>query len=139
MIILVAWGLYKYVGQEAIMFSNAEGISRYIKENSPADAMLFGDTKTVPLIAILTGRQIAYNEVDANIMRFMSNPEELKGIISRLETSNRPTVLVIHSTLGFGVLPEVKGYIKRDCKPMRMFREPMGDYLVYYCGASHTG
>ena len=65
-------GYAHYLWEKKQWFSTAQEIADYLRANSPLDATITGASTVAPLIAILSGRRIAANEVDTNSNRFMA-------------------------------------------------------------------
>ena len=69
-------------------FNEAQQISDYIKQNTPAQSKLFGDDSSTPLIALLSGRQIALNLIDSNNLRWRSSQLSVNSTIAQLDKEN---------------------------------------------------
>jgi len=134
------WVLPPYLLQESVHFENAAAVSDYITANAPSDALIYGDAKVAPLMSILTGRGIALEETDTSIMRFMSKTTGIDVMLSRLRGTGRPIVLILHSKYGIWTLPDVREYVRNDCRPFVSFNErAYGEYNVFLCQKRKVG
>lgn len=66
-------------------FPEAGEVSAYVRDNSLASQTIFGDDSTVPLISLLSGREIALNYADNNAMRYKSGESSISATTERLE------------------------------------------------------
>lgn len=66
-------------------FPAANDIAAYVKENSLQGQTIFGDDSTVPLISLLSGREIALNYVDNNDMRYQSGATSMDATLQLLQ------------------------------------------------------
>lgn len=74
----------QFVNYHAQDFLEAEEIAGYVASNSEPGQVIFGDDSTVPLISILSGREIALNYVDNNVMRYTSGATNLEETLQQL-------------------------------------------------------
>jgi len=111
-------------------FDRGKDLSDFI--NSDKTVLLFGDDSAAPLLALMTGKQIAFDIVDTNEQVFTSG---LVNIGSTLEKIKKENVLFIaRSTQGISTLPEFRLFLNNDCQLLSQFHDKMeGDYLVYRC------
>lgn len=83
-------------------FGEAEAMAEYVKEGSTPEQELFGDDSTVPLISILSEREIALNHIDNNAMRYRSGQANLEKALQRLDE------LIKKGKLKFIILRRIK-------------------------------
>jgi len=99
----------------------------------PRDAAdtLFGDSGTVPLMALLTGRSIAANEVDTNVQRYVTGFEDPAALASRIDSA-APRFVLLRPGFGVGGLPEIQRMARRAYAPPRVFEdERRRSYLLF--------
>lgn len=124
--------LQRYVVHErGTDFRNLRACSDFILENSAPGDLLFGHVTTVPLLALLTGRDIALDVVDTNHMRFKSGVADLEKTLDRLSEEIRLKFFIIQESR-FWLDQRVQGYLKR-CSPVAVFEEPRERILIYDC------
>ncbi len=121
-------------------FPNAEEISAYVKENSLPNQTIFGDDSTVPLISILSGREIALNHADSNVMRYKAGQPNLEELLKGLdgEIKSRELKFIIlrrieasRGTYDFGIGTERQfiDFLAEKCK----LAAQAGQHKVYDC------
>lgn len=134
----------KYIKYDFQNFNKADDISKFIAANSKNDETIFGDDSTVPLIAILSGRDIALDFADSNSLRFRSGIDDMSKVIEGLKKSKNRFVIVyqvnfgrVTGTYGPAYINEFFDYVKKECKLSKTFKEPWQDYekifSVYDC------
>ena len=114
-----------YLWHESRTLDIAEKAVDTIKKNTTKSGEIFGDSGTVPLFALLSGRDIAAHEADTNIQRYRSgnvNPIEL---ISKID--NYKTEMIILRR-GFGVygVPELLDLVKTKYRKLTELRSAQG-------------
>ncbi len=112
-------------------FRNVEYCKRFILKNTSEDDLLFGHVTTVPLLALLTGREIALNEVDTNHMRFRAGLPPFGEVVRRLEEEPRLKLFIIQENR-FWLEDEPQSFLER-CKPVALFEEPRERIVFYDC------
>jgi len=75
----------QFTAYNAQDFPQAEDTSTYVRENSLPNQEIFGDDSTVPLISLLSGREIALNSADNNAMRYKSGESSMQATIEKLQ------------------------------------------------------
>jgi hypothetical protein len=119
--------------------------SRYLKvtEQIVADIqkltdkkdLIFGDSGTVPLFALLSGRAIAINEVDTNIQRYKSrnaNPKKLVEDLDRVFT--KLIILRVNGRGRFGVfgVEEVQNFVKEKYTLKKIYPTVTGTRFLLF-------
>lgn len=79
---------------ESRYFEQAETLADYVRQNSRSDQVLFGDSSTTGLVALLAGRRVAADYVDTNVMRFSSGLTAAEDVIRQVDTPALAFVLV---------------------------------------------
>ncbi len=121
-------------------FPAANDIAAYVKENSLQGQTIFGDDSTVPLISLLSGREVALNYVDNNAMRYHSGATSLNATLHLLQEAIRKRGLKFillrrietsRGTYDFGVGTERKfvEFVGDNCDLAASF----GQHRVYDC------
>ncbi len=130
-------------------FEQAEEIAGYVRSNSLPGQTIFGDDSTVPLISLLSGREITLNYVDNNALRYTSGATDLGETLRLLDSKIRENELkfiIIRRILvgesasvdfGIATLDGFEGFVKRNCKPAKEFplewRGLVQTYEAYDC------
>lgn len=130
-------------------FENAPQIASYVEENSSEGQTIFGDDSTVPLISLLSHRQIALNMVDNNEMLYTSGTigmaetlAKLKGEVSAKKLKFvmlRKMQLSDKAAVGFGIGTDesFSSFLTENCVLDREFISHWGGlkkvYQVYDC------
>jgi hypothetical protein len=128
----ILWGAYGYIQNESLRFEHVKEMSDYLKQ-TPPEYPLFGDSKITPLMALETGRKLANNQVDTNIMRFITNTEDLQKTLNQIK---EPFLLIVNPDYAIGYLPQTKKYAKENCKPLKTYQEPAaGTYTILECNS----
>ena len=114
-------------------FETAPQIASFIRENSGDNGLVFGDSTSVPLIALFSGRKIALDMVDTNEMTFLSGLVGENDTLSRLRAI-KPKFVVVRPLYGIGSLEFFQQYLANDCRLARAYNDfYWGDFLVYDC------
>ncbi len=124
--------IIRYIEREKIIgFETEEQVRGFIQENSRPDDLIFGHVTTAPLLALLTGRELALDMVDTNHMRFRSGLADLDRVMADLREEPRLKFIIIQENR-FWTSPEVEAHLSR-CRPAAVFNEPRGRILIYDC------
>lgn len=86
---------------------------------------IFGDSGTVPLLALLSGRAIAGREVDTNAQRYRSGSADPKELVARIDTP-RTRIVFLRNRFGVAGVPEVRALVGRKYALVREFRTEEG-------------
>ncbi len=125
-------------------FENANEVADYVRNNSGSSQTIFGDDSTVPLISLLSGREIALNAVDNNNLRYRSGATDTEETIKELEGSSLKFFIVRKleldtGTLTYGVafMEEFKQFLDKNCEKAKVFSEEWKGlqkvYEIYDC------
>lgn len=120
-------------------------LSGIIEENSNKDDLIFGDQLFVPLLALMSERDIALDFVDTNPLRFQSGLVDMDNLVSNLE-KNMPKFIVLTSHTPFMNYNSSKRFLDKNCKvtkiietalPTQFNRNLINEKLyLLYCGKS---
>ena len=124
-------GVEYYLWHESRYFSTASDIVETLIKYAKPDDLIFGDSTSTPLIAIMSSLGIASNFVDTNSMRFRSGTTSVKECINKIDLENLKFILV-NDRKGFYILDEFKQYINDNYKVFKTFKDPyFGRYILY--------
>ena len=134
----------KYIKYDFQNFNEADEISKFIIANSREDETIFGDDSTVPLIALLSKRDIALDFADSNSLRFRSGINDIDKLIKDLKKSKNRFIIIYQvnfgkmtGTYGLAYIDEFFDYVKKECRLSKTFKEPWQNYekifSIYDC------
>ncbi|MBI2141780.1 hypothetical protein HYU16_05160 [Candidatus Woesearchaeota archaeon] len=138
-------GFASYDSQD---FPQAEEVAAYVRENSLSQQTIFGDDSTVPLLSLLSGREIALNYVDNNALRYSSGITDLGQTLQLLQGGiNKGEVKFIilrrikaaKGAFDFGIATQQQftGFVNESCRLAKEFplewRGLIKTYEVYDC------
>lgn len=107
-------------------------LSNFIKVNSKENDLIFGDYYIVPLLSLMTNREIALNEVDTNLMRFQSITD-INEVIYRLDNEKRLKYIIIEANRDLAYSKEFVEFTKK-CKLIKIDKaENFGEYYIFGC------
>ena len=113
-------------------FERGNDMVEFIKSNSGSSTMLFGDDSTAPLLALLTGKKIAFDIVDTNPQVFASGIMNLNGVLEQLK--GKDVLFVARSTQGISSFAETRKFLNKNCDLLGNFHgKTEGDFLIYRC------
>jgi hypothetical protein len=128
----------KYIKYDFQDFNKANDITSYIKENSESTDTIFGDDLIVPLIALLSNRDITLDFVDSNNLRFRSGITNINETIERLK--NKVKFVIVYQlnigkftgNYGPAYIDEFRNYVNKKCKIVKIFKDKWHDYEKIY-------
>lgn len=105
-------------------------VAEIADRTAPGDE-IFGDSGTVPLLALLVGRGIAGLEVDTNIQRYHSGNSAPRDLVARID---RPTTRIVFLRSRFGVarLKELQALLQEKYTAVRTFRTDKGQVFQMF-------
>ena len=112
-------------------FVTIQACTEFIRENSVPGDLIFGHVTTAPLLALLTGRDLALDVVDTNLMRFRSGLTDLDELLERLQQEKR-LKFVITQENRLWLDPRVRRFL-RSRPPAAVFEEPRERILIFDC------
>ncbi len=114
-------------------FQSKDLLADHITENSDSDDKIFGDVTFTPMAALLTDRDIAFNEVDTNAQRILSGSLNIDKVLQRIK-GEKVKFVVLRPIIGFGNHPKVGEFIKNECKYSTWIKDKyFGDIFIYDC------
>ncbi|HPQ65434.1 MAG TPA: hypothetical protein PLI51_01725 [bacterium] len=104
----------------------------YIRKNSRDGDLIFGHVTTAPLLALLSGRDLALDMVDTNHMRFRAGLADVDETLARLKREPRLRFVVVRES-SFWMDPRIQEFLARG-RLGKVFREPRERILIYEFG-----
>ncbi|MCP4675745.1 MAG: glycosyltransferase family 39 protein [Deltaproteobacteria bacterium] len=120
-----------YLWHESRVLDIVDEVVETIKNKSGASGEIFGDSGTVPLIALLSDRRIAGNEVDTNIQRYRSGNANPKELVKRIDNPKTQMIILRHNFGVFGVA-EVRRLVKEKYRRLKSVRSAQGRVFHLY-------
>jgi len=128
------WSIMKYRQHEELYFEKAVQISDFVKSTTLPAHEIFGDSTTVPLISMISGRRVALDEIDTNYQRFTSKTTNLAGLLERVGSDPNFKYFIV-ARKGIGPLNETIEFLGRRCRlPTTFVDRYKGKYYVFDCG-----
>jgi len=112
-------------------FVTVRGCVDFIEKNSAPGDLIFGHVTTAPLLALLTGRNIALDLVDTNFMRFRSGLTGLDQVLSELVQEKRLKFMITRENR-LWLDPRVERFL-HNRPPAAVFDEPRERILIFDC------
>lgn len=106
---------------ESRVLDIVDDVVTVIEAESAEDSALFGDSTTVPLFALLTGRRVAANDADTNAQRYKTgfvDPSELVAKIDKPGTA----LIILRPRFGVAGLVEVRKLVSEKYKIVKSVR-----------------
>jgi hypothetical protein len=118
-----ATAVTRYLWRQSDPYRIPAEAAAYVRAHAPAAATLFGDSNTVPLVALLSERRLALDEADTNAMRFATvTPPE--AFIARLERAP-PFLVLAGEDRGVFLIPEFVDWTARGYGIVETFDDPI--------------
>ncbi|MDF1562164.1 MAG: hypothetical protein P1V51_03925 [Deltaproteobacteria bacterium] len=124
-------GLHQYLWHESRVFEAGEALAREVQARVPPGGTLFGDSTSVPLIALLADRHLANHEADTNFMRFRSGVTPTRDFLDRLAAAP-PAAVILRPGRGVATVPGIQGWVDTHYRVVHQESDPyQGRYLLY--------
>jgi hypothetical protein len=123
---------------ESRVLDVADDMAREIEARTKEGDAIFGDSGTVPLLALMTGRRIAGNEVDTNIQRYRSGNADPDELVRRIDEPGTRLILV-RPRFGVAGLPQLQELLGTKYELVRTFRTAEGQTFQLYERRSPPG
>ncbi|MBN1654517.1 MAG: hypothetical protein JXA30_12165 [Deltaproteobacteria bacterium] len=103
-----------------------------IRSNCSRGGEIFGDSGTVPLLALLSERRIAANEVDTNIQRYRSGNADPEALIKKIDNP-KTELIILRQRYGVAGLKEIQQLVREKYSLLKSFRvsEDRAIYHIY--------
>ena len=113
-------------------FERGKDLAGFVNSVSDKGTMLFGDDSVVPLLALLTKKNIAFDLVDTNNEVFLSGLVDLNSILAKLKGNS--ILFIIRDKQGISSFSGVREFLNENCGLLSSFHDKIeGRYLVYRC------
>lgn len=123
--------LYKKDFQD---FQSLNELTDFIKTNSKASDELFGDLYTTPMLALFAERKIAFNFVDTNGLRFLSNLPPIDDVINKIK-KEKTKFVIVRPKLGIGTSVKMYNFLTQNCNLAKRVKDLVfEDIFIYDCG-----
>jgi len=114
-------------------FEGINGVNEFIIRNTDSDDYIFGDASIAPLIALYTGRELAFDMADTNDIVFLSGLGDLSGTLARIKSED-VSYVIIRPLEGIGAIPEAWTFLNENCETGTWLKDKYrGDFLVLQC------
>ena len=128
-------GIQFYFWHESRVFSEVDEIAAVLKIHAKQGDLIFGDSTSTPLIALLSNLPIALNFVDTNTMRFKAGLPPVDEAIANLEdailsTDQRLEWIVINYGRGIGGIDAFRRFFQANFYPFKTFQTRRFDTYI---------
>ena len=114
-----------YLWHESRVFDIVDDVvDTILAETEPGDE-IFGDSGTVPMFALLSGRRIAANEVDTNIQRYRSGNADPGALLSKID-NDKTKMIILRHRFGVSGVAEVRHLVKTKYRRLKRLRSAQG-------------
>ena len=111
---------------------NLQTMKEFVLEKTGKDAKIFGDDSIVPLLALETKRQIAFDIVDTNPQAFSSGLVKIEEVLEKIRKNG--ALFVVRNKQGISSIREVQNFLNTKCGFVSSFHDKKeGDFLFYSC------
>ncbi len=116
---------------ESRLFDSVYDMVDEIHKRTSQNEKIFGDSGSVPLLALLSDRQIAANEIDTNIQRYISGSSNSDDLIKRID-NDLTKLVILRNNFGVAALNGIKQLIERKYTLINQFKTGQNQvYLIY--------
>jgi hypothetical protein len=120
-----------YLWHESRILDIVDETVATIAKETTRSGEIFGDSGTVPLFALLSGRRIAGNEVDTNIQRYRSGNANPKELIDTID-SPKTEMIILRHRFGVTALADLQQLIKEKYRILKGLRTSEGTVFYLY-------
>jgi len=120
-----------YLWHESRVLEVTDEVVAEILARTGPDDRIFGDSGTVPLFALLSGRRIAGNEVDTNIQRFRSGMADGGEVARRIDVPSTRLV-ILRRRFGVAGVREIADLVASKYRQVRVFSNAGGEVFLMY-------
>lgn len=125
------WFFHYLLWHESRYLNNLDDMVAFIKKHTGENEEIFGDSGTVPLLALESGRRIAANQVDTNLQRYHSGHTDIKHIIRMIDTP-KTRLVILRRNFGIGSLDEIKLLVDQKYSLVKTSRNSEGVIWCFY-------
>ncbi|HQB11322.1 MAG TPA: hypothetical protein PLW37_15775, partial [bacterium] len=120
-----------YLWHESRVLEIAEEAVEIIIKNTSENGEISGDSGTVPLFALLSGKMIAGNEPDTNIQKYRSGVFKASDLIFDIDTP-KTEMIILRKKFGIAGSSEIKELVARKYNLINELKDPSGITLLFY-------
>lgn len=102
-----------------------------IRLNTLDKGEIFGDSGTVPLLALLSGRRIAANEVDTNIQRYRSGMADPNALVTAIDSPSTE-LIILRPRFGVAGLDQIQNLVRNKYQRLKVLKSGQGTTLVFF-------
>jgi hypothetical protein len=125
-----SWWNYYLWHSSRILDITDEAVAEIRKRTAEKDC-IFGDSGTVPLFSLLSGRSIAGREVDTNVEQYRSGNADIREVARKIDVRETKLIL-LRDNFGVAAFPEIKELVGRNYREVKSFRSGTGFTLRMY-------
>ena len=117
-----ALAVQHYLWEEIQRFDALGDFTEAVEVRTGPDDRLFGDSTAAPLVALRSGRRLAFDEADTNVQR-LQRPGHGEALLERLR-EDPPALVLVRAQRGIAALPAFQAWIARDYEPVLIRDDP---------------
>lgn len=120
---------------EKIVFSKFDALQPLTEKISSSNPQLkiFGDDSIIPLVGLVTNREIALNYFDSNEMRFTSGISNFYIFADQLGNVKLSYIILVQNQ-GLHQIAQFRQYVQSRCSLENKYPDPIfGYFLLYKC------
>ncbi|MCU0662795.1 MAG: glycosyltransferase family 39 protein [Myxococcota bacterium] len=102
-----------------------------VRANTTQQGEIFGDSGTVPLLALLSGRKIAANEADTNIQRYRSGLADPVALVRAIDLPSTE-LIVLRPRFGVAGLEQIQDLVRNKYERVKVLKSSQGMALVFF-------
>ncbi len=110
---------------ESRVFDVVDEVVESIREETSEEGEIFGDSGSVPLFALLSGRRIAANAVDTNIQQFRSKNADPEELITKID-NDKTEMIILRQNFGVSGVQAVRRLVAAKYKRVKRVRSNQG-------------
>ncbi len=119
-------------------FQSLDELTAFIKTNSKSADEIFGDLYTAPMLALFADRKIAFNFVDTNGLRFLSDLPPIEEVLQKVN-EEKIKFVIVRPKLGIGTSVEMHDFLRQNCVLAKHVKDPVfEDIFIYDCSENEN-
>ena len=126
-----AGAIARYLRHESRRFEALDPLVAEIRRRVPEGETIFGDSISVPLLALVAGRRVALDDPNTQSVRFRSGGTPPAEMIRKLEAAP-PRLVVVRPGWGFILVPEFRQWLQLRYREATVVDDPwQGSFVLY--------
>lgn len=131
-------GIQYYLWHESRTLDSVINIAQAIQDQKSDQGLIFGDSTSTPLVALLSGIRIADNMVDTNTMRYRANPTLIKESIETLDVLRRQRIerlewILVNPKRGIARVKPFSSFFNQNFEHYKSFKtDNFGTYYLLH-------